>query len=188
MAMVYGLMKQHDGMVHVYSELGEGTTVRLYFPKASGQAVEETRIKRPESGFVRGTETILLAEDEAGIRRATTRALERMGYTVLVAEDGEAALEMYRKHSEEIALVISDLIMPKLGGGQLAAALRRENPHVRILFSSGYSADTAGGLVALPEGAEFLQKPWNLEDLGLRVRSMLDLGGDEAPQTTAGSG
>jgi PAS domain S-box-containing protein len=176
MAMVYGTMKQHGGMVHVYSELGRGTTIKLYFPIAGATSLEvpaptESAERRTATG---GTETILLAEDEPGIRRTTRRALEGKGYRVIVAEDGEAALQLYRQHRDQIDLVISDLVMPKLGGRQLVEAMRSEGSDVQVLFTSGYSTDTVNGAGDLQPGVAFLQKPWTLDDLFARVRDLLD--------------
>ncbi|HWP37209.1 MAG TPA: CHASE3 domain-containing protein, partial [Gemmatimonadales bacterium] len=125
LAMVYGLMKQHNGMAHIYSEPGRGTTVKLYFPATSDAvAAAESRGASDSRQLAGGTGTILLAEDDAGVRRAARRALEGQGYSVLVAQDGEEALELYRANRRTIGLVISDLVMPKLGGRQLAEALR----------------------------------------------------------------
>lgn len=176
MSMVYGLMKQHKGMVHVYSELGQGTTVRLYFPVAEDAEAVGTKPSTGgcAEGSTEGSETILLAEDEAGIRRATKRALERKGYRVLVAEDGEEAFERLQQHEDEIALVISDMVMPKLGGRQLAEAIREAGIQVPLLFTSGYSAETTADGYSLPSGVQFLQKPWTLDDLLASVRRSLD--------------
>ena len=175
MAMVYGLMKEHKGMVHVYSEVGQGTTIKLYFPLATQVPTQSTvSHRRSDPKQVRGgTETLLLAEDEAAIRRTTVRALTSKGYTVLVAEDGEEALELYRQNRERVTLVISDLVMPKLGGRQLAEALRQEGADVKILFTSGYSPQSASP-IEFPSGVAFLQKPWTLTDLFVRVRTLLD--------------
>ncbi len=176
MAMVYGLMKEHNGMVHVYSELGQGTTVKLYFPVAARDPTPfvATRAVIDPKQVRGGTETILLAEDEAAIRRTTVRALGRKGYSVLVAEDGEEALELYRQNRDRIALVISDLVMPKLGGRQLAEALRQDGSEVPILFTSGYSPESASRGVEFPTGVAFLPKPWTLTDLFVQVRTLRD--------------
>jgi two-component system cell cycle sensor histidine kinase/response regulator CckA len=175
MAMVYGLMKRHNGMVHVYSEVEQGTTVKLYFPVVAetAQATAPRRASDPHR-LARGTETILLVEDDPAIRRTTRRALESRGYTVLLAEDGEEALERYQEHKDRIALVISDLVMPKLGGRQLAEALREAGSPVRILFTSGYSPGGHTHAATLPEGIQLLQKPWSLTDLFASVRTLLD--------------
>jgi CheY-like chemotaxis protein len=123
-----------------------------------------------------GARTILLADDEPAIRRTTKRALEGRGYTVLAAEDGEQALALFREHVGGIDLVISDVMMPKLGGPELAAALRAEQAGVRLLFMSGNSSMEGGATGGFPERVAFLQKPWTLEDLFARVREALDEG------------
>jgi PAS domain S-box-containing protein len=173
MAMIYGLVKQHGGYVHVYSEPGEGTTVNVYF-RAARASVQEIALASPAAEGMRGDETILLVEDEGGIRRATKRALEGQGYSVLLAADGEEALEAFRQHEAEIDLIVSDLVMPRLGGRQFYEALKEQGKDPRILFTSGYSAqDVRAGLGFLRD-VPFLHKPWTLTDLFLRVREVLD--------------
>ena len=175
MAMVYGLMKQHGGMAHVYSEAGRGTVVRLYFPVTASQPTDTGSRRDGDLMAARGgTETILLVEDEAAIRKTTKRALESKGYTVLVAEDGEEGLELYQKHKDAITLVVSDLVMPRLGGRQLADALRRSGATIPILFTSGYSPSSGTGSGPTPPDVGFLQKPWTLDDLYKEVRGLLD--------------
>jgi two-component system cell cycle sensor histidine kinase/response regulator CckA len=117
--------------------------------------------------------TILLAEDEPAILRATKRALEGKGYTVLLAEDGEQALALFREHRSEIELVISDVEMPKLGGAELATAICAEADDVRLLIMSGRSPAEMTASGGFPERVGFLQKPWTLDDLYVRVREAL---------------
>ncbi len=175
LSMVYGLMKQHGGMAHVYSEPGEGTTIKLYFPiVADAEAPAEGHPERPKNEAVtRGSETVLVVEDDEGIRRATRRALEGHGYAVLTAADGEEALEVLERETGRVALVISDLAMPKLGGRQLAAAMRQTGAEIPILFTSGHSREAAMDN-GLPSDAHFLQKPWTLQNLFTYVRRVLD--------------
>ncbi len=174
MAMFYGLAKQHNGFVHVYSELGKGTNVRVCFP-LSREGVSEAAKKRVvASTLPLGTETILVMDDEAAIRRATKRALEAHGYTVLLAEDGEEGLEIVRSSDQKIDLVVSDLIMPKLGGRQFKDALREQGENVAVLFSSGYSADEVYQTAILESEVPFIAKPWTIIDLLTRVREVLD--------------
>lgn len=124
MAMVYGMMKDHDGMVHVYSEPGRGTVIKLYFPLATNIVPDQPKGQRDDARSVAGGgETLVLAEDDVSIRLATRRALESKGYRVLEAADGEQALALFRQHRHEIRLLVSDLVMPNLGGQQLAEAL-----------------------------------------------------------------
>ncbi|HEX9728279.1 MAG TPA: PAS domain S-box protein [Gemmatimonadales bacterium] len=176
LAMVYGLMKRHRGMVHVYSEPGLGTTVRLYLPVTGGTpaARTERRTIADPRAAAGGTETILLAEDEPAIRRTTRRALEAKGYTVLVAEDGEAALELYRQHRDVISLVITDLVMPNIGGRQLVEAIRQGGGEVAVLFTSGYSPSATYGEGIFPAGTRFLTKPWTLSELFATVSEILE--------------
>jgi PAS domain S-box-containing protein len=173
MAMIYGLMKQHGGYVHVYSEAGEGTTVNAYFPAAAAKP-DAGATPGPAAEEMRGRETILLVEDEGGIRRATKRALEEQGYAVLLAADGEEALEVFRRHEPEIDLIVSDLVMPRLGGRQFYEALKEQGKDPRILFTSGYSAQDVRAGSGFLRDVPFLHKPWTLTDLFLRVREVLD--------------
>lgn len=121
-----------------------------------------------------GSGTILVAEDEAGVRRATKRALESGGYSVIVAEDGVDALERFREHRNEIALVITDLDMPRLGGRQLAEALRLDGADVPVLFTSGSDAEALRGERGFLDGVPVLEKPWSLDGLFACVREILD--------------
>jgi two-component system cell cycle sensor histidine kinase/response regulator CckA len=173
MAMVYGLMKEHDGLVNVYSEPGKGTVVRLYFPIVSA-TTDDGDSPSAAVNARGGTETILLVEDDAAIRRASRRALEGRGYSVLDASDGEIALEILRSADHQIALVISDLVMPNLGGRQLAEAMRAGGLDIPILIMSGYADTPTYRNADLPVGVEFLHKPWTLGDLFVKVRTLLD--------------
>ncbi len=175
MAMIYGLMKQHQGFVHVYSEPGEGTTVRLYFPTVP-QAVAAVPAPPPAPRLCTGSETILVAEDEAALRSTARRALERFGYTVLTASNGAEALSIYRANRTAVRLIITDLVMPKLGGRALYEAVRREDEAVRFIFASGYSAVDARERETLDPRVPFLRKPWTLHDLAQQVRETLDAG------------
>ncbi|MEK7667112.1 MAG: PAS domain S-box protein, partial [Gemmatimonadota bacterium] len=172
MAMVYGLVKQHDGYVDVYSELGRGTTVRVYLP-AVAEAPERPVAATPLE-LRGGTETILLAEDEEALRHATKRVLERHGYTVLTAADGAEALDAFQTHRAEIALVISDVVMPGMGGAELFRKLQLAGHRVRFLFTSGYTAPDVEATAKLPSGIPFLSKPLAAADLLWKVRAVLD--------------
>ncbi len=173
MAMLYGLIKQHQGFVHVYSEVGEGTCVKLYLPIVA-ETAEVQRAPSRRTAIGRGTETILVAEDEDALRRTAKRALEKFGYTVLSAANGAEALALFRRHRDRIDLVLSDLIMPKMGGRELYHAVQREKPGVGFLLASGYSAGDAEERVSLELGVPFLRKPWTLKELAAHVRHALD--------------
>ncbi len=173
MAMVYGLVKQHAGFVHVESTLGKGTEVSVYFPLTPDDGQAPTDI-RTDAELPSGTETILFVEDEGAIRRAAKRVLERHGYTVLSAADGEEALSLFHTKKHEIALVVSDIVMPKLSGIELFRALQREVPSIKFLWTSGYAIPDVRATVSLDESAAFLQKPWMPAELVGRVREVLD--------------
>ena len=172
MTMIYGLVKQQAALIEVESAPGRGTSVTISFPNASGTSAvvnggEET--DPPPSG----SETILVAEDEAPLRRAATRLLERLGYTVITASDGEEALQVFRARASEVSLVLSDIVMPRMGGRALYEALRREGYDVKFLFSSGYGGDQLQDLGA-DAGPMLIRKPWSLSELAVKLREVLD--------------
>jgi len=172
LAMVFGLMKQHGGFVRAYSELGHGTTVRLYFPAAAEAGAAPNRAEAP-ARLLRGTETILVVEDQEMLRRATARALGKLGYQVLVAADGEEGLLMFGAHAEQISLIVSDRVMPDLGGVEMYQRLRGAGHRIRFLLMSGYAADV-GGITPVPKELSVLEKPWTVEALAGRIRELLD--------------
>ncbi len=173
MAMVYGLTKQHNGFVTVDSTVGQGTAVRLYFPVV----LEEAQALPPGeslSGVRGGSETILLVEDEDTLRRSGKRALERYGYRVLVASDGQEGLEIFRANPGKIDLIVSDLVMPKMGGGQLHRTIREDGADVKFILASGYTGREEAVNDDLDQPLPILQKPWLLSQLLERVRETLD--------------
>ena len=173
MAMIFGLMDQHDGFIHVESGLGQGTTISLYFPTISETVAGPVASDGPVE-VARGTETILLAEDENALRRAGKRALEILGYRVLVAADGEEALEVFKARQPDIDLVISDVVMPKMGGADLLRAIRSIAPDIKFLFASGYGSADLATEDQILQTAPSLQKPWTIDELAGQVRSVLD--------------
>lgn len=173
MAMIYGLIKQQQGFIDIRSAVGQGTTVELFFPLVASAAPARTPgVKEPVEGG-EGTETLLLVEDEAAIRRSLKRLLERKGYRVLLAHDGMEALEVFEARAPEIDLVISDIVMPRMGGLELLEAVRRRGYDTRFLFTSGYTDKV---LQATPdqESITFLAKPWDVDELLRLVRGVLD--------------
>jgi len=172
MAMVYGLMKQHLGYVLVNSTLGAGTEVRLYFP-VSARAVEAKvpEVLPPVRPHAR--QTILVVEDQEAVRSAATRGLARFGYTVLGAADGEEGLKVWHDHADTIDLVVSDIIMPRMGGLALYEAVSREREGVRFLLTSGFTGDEALQHTATTRALPFLPKPWTLNELVTAVRGVL---------------
>ena len=171
MAMVYGLMKQHLGYVLVNSTLGAGTEVRLYFPvsgKLVQAAVPEVR-QQPQNG----DHTILVVDDQEAVRSAASRTLARYGYRVISAADGEEGLQMWRANPDSIDLVISDAIMPRMGGLALYEAVNKERPGVRFLLTSGYTGEEVRESAPTSVELPFLAKPWTLEELLNAVREAL---------------
>lgn len=174
MPMIYGLTKQHGGFVHVYSEPGRGTSVRTYFQVALNEAAVALSPVRALTGVGGGNETILLAEDDEALRRTGKRILERLGYTVLLAADGEEALELYRVHSGEVDLVISDLVMPKLGGRELYETIRRMGKPVKFVLATGYAATEVKAHAGFDVLVRHLPKPYTLTEVADVVRDVLD--------------
>jgi two-component system cell cycle sensor histidine kinase/response regulator CckA len=172
MAMIYGLVKQHDGFVEVDSAPGRGTAVRIFFPL--GQASPARESGAADAALAGGTETVLVVDDEEPIRRTARRVLERFGYRVILAADGAEALDLIRERGKEIDLVISDVAMPKLGGQGLYDAARASGTQIKFLFTSGYTARDIGATVEFDATLPFVRKPWTLEDFVRRVRETLD--------------
>jgi len=179
LAMVYGVVKNHGGFVTVQSEVGRGSVFTLHLP-----AAEKTSDRRPEALAApersRGAvpdQTILVVDDEESIRFLARDILEGEGYRVLLAEDGARALEVYREHQGEIGLVVLDLIMPKLGGGEVFLKMKEMDPGVHVLVSSGYSQEGKAQEILSGGALGFVQKPFHVRDLISQVRQGLDGGG-----------
>jgi CheY-like chemotaxis protein len=172
LSMVYGIVKQHGGFIHLYSEPGKGTSFKVYFPAIEAQpdAVPE---KRREEIVRGGTETILLAEDEEAIRALAERILKGCGYTVLVARDGEEAIEIFRGN-KEIVLAVLDVVMPRKGGKEAFEEMHKQNPRLKVIFMSGYSPDAIRDSFVLIPGTPFLQKPFGPTTLARKIREILD--------------
>jgi two-component system, cell cycle sensor histidine kinase and response regulator CckA len=175
MPMVYGLVKEHGGFVHVYSEPGHGTVMRLYFPAVTGAGDPVAR--EPAAEVRGGTETILLVEDGEAVRRVAKRILEQHGYTVIGAADGREALAILLSGGTRVDLVVSDVVMPRKGGAALVDAMFEAGVMTRVLLTSGYSGREMLEEVRLDPAIPFLAKPWRIADLLRKVREALD---DEA--------
>ncbi len=172
LAVVHGIVTQCGGHIEVYSELNRGTTFKLYFP-----AVEEkATVAKPVAavGDVRGNETVLLVEDEDSVRGLAQIVLKSRGYMVLAAGDGREALRTIEQHQGPIDLLFTDVVMPGMDGIELAETLRPRFPHMRVLFSSGYTDDSVLRHGILEEGVAFLQKPYSAMTLATKVRQLLD--------------
>jgi two-component system, cell cycle sensor histidine kinase and response regulator CckA len=173
LAMVYGFVKQSGGHVEVRSELGRGTTFTLYLPRAEAAAHPPRpapELDRPSTG----AETVLLVEDEASVRRLSARVLRSRGYTVLEASDGEEAERIAVEHPGPIHVVLTDLVMPRMSGGQLAGVLARIRPRLRILFMSGYTDEALVRQGVDESSVDFLPKPFGPDELARKVREVLD--------------
>jgi PAS domain S-box-containing protein len=175
LATVYGAVKQSGGHLGVYSEPGKGAAFKVYLPRAEGQPSSGRSAQGlPPRG---GGETVLLAEDDESIRILAERILQNCGYSVLVAGDGREALEMATRHAGPIDLLVTDVVMPHLGGGQLAQRLGAVRPGLKVLFLSGYTDDAVVRHGVLEQGAAFLHKPFTIAALARKVRETL--AGDE---------
>ncbi|MBW2648069.1 MAG: response regulator [Deltaproteobacteria bacterium] len=174
LSTVYGIVKSHGGHIGCYSEPGHGTTFKIYFPVIE-QEEEVARGKEEEIPLKGGNETILLVDDEEDIRDLGEAILAKFGYTVIMASDGESALEIYRQEKEKIALVLLDLIMPGMGGRRWCLEeLLKIDPAARVIIASGYSAN-GRAREALESGAvEFSGKPYQLKYMLRKVRDVLD--------------
>jgi PAS domain S-box-containing protein len=173
LATVYGIVKQHNGFVHVYSEPGHGSLFRVYLPAMEGAVAESTGEKATAvvTPSTRGTETVLLAEDHESIREMARQSLVGLGYRVLAAGDGQEALRLCEYETPAIAIL--DMIMPKMGGAATAAALTKKFPTLRMVFTSGYSA-VAAELSETQDRCRYLQKPYSPSTLGRMIRETLD--------------
>lgn len=172
MAVVHGIVKQHRGFVNVYSEVGKGTVVRIYLPLTAGAGTEGLTAPA-EAPVVGGSETILVAEDDVVLRKLSRAVLGQHGYTVIDAEDGQDAVAKFAANKDAIRLVILDGLMPKMGGVEALAEIRRLNPGVKALFMSGYD-DNIFSKAGLRNEAAFIQKPVMPVDLLRKVREVLD--------------
>jgi CheY-like chemotaxis protein len=176
LATVYGIVKQNHGFVWAYSELGIGTVFKIYFPCVLDR-MTLTEVAEPANHKIsRGNETVLLVEDEDALRRATSEFLSMHGYTVLEAKDGQDALSVAKQHNKPIDLAVTDVVMPKLSGGQLAKELAIMYPDTRVLFVSGYAGQTILDHKVVDVENNFLQKPFTLAQLANKVRLVLERG------------
>ncbi|PYO60987.1 MAG: hybrid sensor histidine kinase/response regulator [Gemmatimonadetes bacterium] len=173
LATVYGIVKQSGGYIWVYTEPGHGTTFKIYLPRVAGAPAQ--RASGPKASPVgAGTETVLLAEDEAAVRAVARHALERQGYTVLEASSGEAALDLAERHSGRIHLLLTDVIMPGMNGRALALRLSELRPDLRVVYMSGYTEEAITRHGVLEPGLTYVQKPFTPEGLARKVREVLD--------------
>jgi CheY-like chemotaxis protein len=175
LSTVYGIVKQSGGYIWVYSEPGKGSTFKIYLPRVA-ERVEPAQVVVPEEpAFTKpGTETILLAEDEANLRYLARQFLEKQGYRVIEAVDGAAAMQIAVAHEGIIHLLLTDVIMPGMNGRELAQRISEIRPNTKVLYMSGYTENVIGHNGTLDADVRLLQKPFTLRDLKNKVREVLD--------------
>jgi CheY-like chemotaxis protein len=173
LATVYGIVKQNNGFINVYSELGQGTTFRIYIPRPEA-LLKKLEKKKPTLPYAGGDETILVVEDDQAILKMTKMMLERFGYSVLSASKPEEAIEIANKYSGQIHLFITDVVMPEMNGRDLSKNILSIYPNLKTLFMSGYTANVIAHHGVLDEGVNFIQKPFSREQISVKVRESLD--------------
>ena len=181
LSTVYGIIKQTGGTIYVYSEPDRGTTFKIYLPRVMAAPSPTIPPALPKPASVRGAETVLVVEDEEGVRSLTCRVLRTYGYTVLEAENGGEALLIAEQHPTPIHILLTDVVLPRMSGRKLAERLLRESSTLRVLYMSGY---TDGSIVthgALEPGTAFIQKPFTPEGLAQKLREVLDSPGASVP-------
>jgi two-component system cell cycle sensor histidine kinase/response regulator CckA len=179
LATVYGIVKQSGGYIWVYSEPDRGTTFKIYLPRVDEPA-EAGRAEKPPARIQRGTETILLVEDDAQVRQLTASVLADHGYKVLPAAGTEEGLVLCRANHRDLHLLVTDVIMPGMNGRQLAEQVKQISPRTKVLYISGYTNNAIVHYGVLDSGLWFLAKPFSLSALVAKVREVLDA--SEAPE------
>ncbi len=172
LASAYGIVKAHAGYIDVESEKGKGTTFSIYLP-ATDRRVEKQAVDVAEQ-IIKGTGTVLIVDDEEVVLEVGTKLLEKLGYSVLEAESGRKALELYKDNRDRIDIVVLDMVMPDVGGGEAYDKMKEINPDVKVLLSSGYSIEDAGAKEMLDRGCDgFIQKPFSMEQLSQSIQQIL---------------
>jgi len=177
LAISYGIVKQHDGYIKVYSEPGHGTTFNIYLPFMEGARPDAPAPKRQAAAAARimdGSETILVAEDDTAVRELTARVLESRGYTVIAARDGVEAMAEFMAHREGIDLLLLDMIMPRKNGKEVAEEIRKAKPLIKVLLASGYTDSIVPAAELTAAGFAFIHKPFQSKELLGKVREVLD--------------
>jgi two-component system cell cycle sensor histidine kinase/response regulator CckA len=171
LASAYGIMKGHGGFIDVHSEVEQGTTFTLYLPASEKRRISTGTIS---ADVTEGDETILLVDDEEIIANVSKEILEELGYSVITARSGSDAVKIYQSMKDEIDLVILDMVMPEMGGGETFDLLKLISPQVKVILSSGYSID-GQAMEIMERGCHgFIQKPFSIEDLSKKIREVLD--------------
>jgi two-component system, cell cycle sensor histidine kinase and response regulator CckA len=175
LASVYGIIKNHGGFIDVHSEKGKGASFCIYLPALNTQNIFKNKNIESTDKIACGTETILLVDDEDMIIDVSQQLLEKLGYTVFTAASGGEAIDIYKKHLKEISLVIIDMIMPELNGGETYDELKKINPDIKVLLASGYSLDGQAQKIIDRGCNGFIQKPFNIKKLSNKIRTVLDI-------------
>ena len=175
LASVYGIIRNHGGAVGVESREGEGTVFRIYLPASKSKPLQKKEETLPE--VLNGSGTILLVDDEEMITQVGGEILEKIGFKVLLANSGKQAVELFRRRPDSIDLVILDMIMPEMNGPEVFDRLREFNPRVKVLLSSGYAMEGAARELLRKGCRGFIQKPYNIDELSTKVRTVMEQGG-----------
>ena len=185
LSVAFGIVREHDGQINCYSEVGIGTTFRIYLPAASKPAAQPQPIKAETPPMPGGSETILIVDDEAPIRQLIEHHLRKLGYATIVAADGEIALRKYAKAGQYPHAVILDLGMPNMSGWECLAKLRTLDPRVKVLVASGYAGADLDSSILKHGALAFLHKPYDLASLSRKLREVLDTPPDGPPRTNS---
>ena len=178
LSTVYGIVKQSGGYIWVYSEKGQGTTFKIYLPRTA-EDIEPEEPPEPEPGDPGGSETVLVVEDQEAVAALVERVLQGAGYRVVLATDGAEAIERFHEDGVDVDLLLTDVVMPRMGGPVLAAQLRARSPGLRVLFMSGYGEERIAHRGILEPGTHLLEKPFDPHGLRRRVREVLDQPGPD---------
>jgi CheY-like chemotaxis protein len=171
LASAYGIIKNHGGFIDVYSEKGEGTTFDIYLPASDKKAIEEAELSK---GLLKGSGTVLLVDDEDMIIDVGGQLLEQLGYKILAAKNGGDAIDIYAKKQAHIDIIILDMVMPDMGGGETYDKLKEINPQVIVLLASGYSIDGQATEILNRGCNGFIQKPFDIKDLSFKLNELLN--------------
>ncbi len=174
LSMVYGFVKQSGGHLKIYSEPGEGTTVKIYLPRHHGPETVEPPASEERSVEQAASETILLCEDDADVRAFSAESLNELGYRVIEASDGESALGLLAPGGEHVDLLFTDIVLSGISGAELAKRARVLRPELRVLFTTGYARNAIVHHGRLDAGVELLSKPFTYAELSARIRDLLD--------------
>ncbi len=173
LSTVYGIVKQSGGDIWIYSELGRGTTFKIYLPRVD-ETVDELCDKEEVKEASQGVETILVVEDDEGVRKLVVQALKRKGYSVLATNQPGEALSLCKQRKEPVHLLLTDVVMPHMSGHQLVEGLKKVRNDFKVLYMSGYTDNTIVHHGVLEKGVNFIQKPFTIDGLSRKVREVLD--------------